>query len=231
MLAGVVVVALAACGGSGGGSSPAADLQTAQNALIQPGDVPDHPQVPAAQAKNDRANDNLIADSVKSCMHADGTFFEHDAVGGQAADSPLYRTGPETISTRVVVYPSKRALDDRWALFARTDFDGCFDAALTKALKPGTRYGLPAGVTVGKVQVLRRSVSFGDHAIIFEINVPLSAGGLKTEYFVGLYVVQRGRAGVTLEAASNDPKLNRSDLLARSDILLRTMMLRLHDVS
>jgi hypothetical protein len=230
------VIALSALGGCGGTSAPkkadpAADLQAAQDALIKAGDLPDFTVKPAkTKSASEQASDREATRAIGTCMHVSSTLLDDSKkiAGEQSASTPNFDHGSEEISASISIDPTKQTVDDGYALLQRSDFDRCFAAALGKLVQGLEKSSpLPADVTVGKVAVSHGNVAVGDRGNWHEFSIPFSGPTRSISMYLDMYVVQRGRAAVTLTVfniGSRDQE--------RAKTLLQTMVYRLgHEVS
>jgi len=193
----VLALTLAACGGSSKKADPAADLATAKAAVLTAADLPGYKGVP-------HTADSKIPAKLKSdfatCMGVSTTIFD-DTPGAQKADSLDFSKGAndeQQVSDTVEIDPKKATIDEGWQQISKPEAAPCLGKLFDGVFKESA--GATPGVVFAKAVVTPFDVGIGDRSVGFAVNLSATvphAGEIK--FSADLIYVPRDRAGLEFD--------------------------------
>ena len=187
------------CGSSSKSSNPAADLALAKGSVLTETDAPSGYTAAPHQSSGDLPEP--VKRDFANCIHTDATILD---VNGQHADGPDFNDGNDgSIENSVEIMKTKSITDKEIKAIQQPSVPNCLGKLFDTAIKAEVAKDPQAqGATFGAVTVTPLPVpGVGDKSAAFRARVPISAGGNSAVFYADTLFVQRGRAGITLQAS------------------------------
>jgi hypothetical protein len=197
---------MTACGGDSKKVDPAADLATAKAAVLTAADLPGYAATPSTSSDD---MPKSAKQEFAKCLHVKTSFFD-TTPGAQNADSPDFDKDQSTVSASVELDPSRADITQGWNDLNKSEFARCFGQLFDSAL----RTSAPPRATFGTADVTRFSPQIGNHAIGYQVTIPVTTSGRDLTFYFDFLGVTRDRAGITLTALNVDQPFDRATEIA-----------------